>query len=304
LLKLNGNEWGENEIALYKLAGSERVRLPMLIPCYAGEYDAKNGNSYLLLQDLSETHEEPVSRKQLIYESIIPSEAHLRQMIEALAGFHAYWWQHTEFGQPGSLTQVRWYRDKPHFREHIERRKREFSQFEKSVGSEVPPAWLELYRLILAKLPQLWETYFEPRVLTFKNITLSNGDAYVNQYLCPKADLAGRTYLVDFQDAGANFGAFDLVYLMATFWTPAQRHHGQREENLLRYYLEILQVKGVQNYSWNELLTDYKLMVLIVMLVPVWDQTNGSPKSYWWPKMQCLSDNFQDLNCSQLFEWS
>jgi hypothetical protein len=271
-------------------------RLPMLAPCYAAEYDPTSGNSFLLLGDVSQTHAAPLSRTQLIEEGMVPTELQLNQMIDALVGLHAWGWQHPSFGKAGNVSQVRWYRDKSNFEAHIARRQREFDEFIKLAGSEVPASWLALYRQILAGLPGLWSTYFAPRVLTFKNLTYTEGDAYVTQYLTPKNYGSGVAYLVDYQDAFANFGAFDLVHLLATFWTPAQRHEQQREERLLKRYLEILHTNGVQEYTWADLLSDYRLMLIIIVLVPVWDATSGAPRSYWYPKMRCLIDNLNDLD--------
>ena len=37
------------------------------------------------------------------------------------------------------------------------------------------------------------------------------------------------TYIIDFQAASGNFGPYDLVYLIPTWLTPAQRQAQQRE---------------------------------------------------------------------------
>jgi hypothetical protein len=56
----------------------------------------------------------------------------------------------------------------------------------------------------------------------------------------------------------------------------------------------------VSSYSWDDLLTDYKLMITDRMFLPIWDQTNGSDKDYWWPKLQCMAAAYQDLRCADL----
>jgi hypothetical protein len=129
---------------------------------------------------------------------------------------------------------------------------------------------------------------------------MSNGDCYLSQFLCPKESAAGQTYLIDFQDVSANIGAYDLVYMFATFWTPAQRREGRREDRLLRRYYAELCANGVQGYSWDDLLTDYRLMLAFIIFDPIWNQTSGSPRSYWWPKLKCLVGAFRDLGCADL----
>jgi hypothetical protein len=47
---------------------------------------------------------------------------------------------------------------------------------------------------------------------------------------------------------------------------------------------------------------DYRLMVLLMIFDPAWNQTSGSRRDYWWPKLRCLTANFQDLACGDLLE--
>ena len=46
-------------------------------------------------------------------------------------------------------------------------------------------------------------------------------------------------------------------------------------------YLATLQAHGVTNYTWEQLMEDYRLMSLIFLQVAIWDQTNGSVRDYW-----------------------
>ena len=304
VVKLNEDEGGENEVALYLLAMAQPQPLTMLIPCYGAAYDAAKGTSYIVLKDLSDTHAPPANRTQIVQGRAVLPEPIMTKIIEAIAEFHAYWWQSPEFKHNNTVVDVRWYQDKAHFEAHLARREREYAQFKAEAAHEVPAEVITFYDEVFARLPQLWESHFEARVLIFKNLTITTGDSYLNQFLCPK-DKEGvndRTYLMDFQDAGVNFGPFDLAYLMASFWTPAQRHHEQLEEKMLRRYLAVLHAHGVKDYDWQDLLTDYKLMITFVMLIPIWDETCGSGKTYWWPKMQCLIANYQDLHCEELFK--
>ena len=49
-------------------------------------------------------------------------------------------------------------------------------------------------------------------------------------------------------------------------------------------------------------MTDYRLMITLMIFVPMWDQTEGSDRDYWWLKMRCLTAAYQDLECAKLFE--
>jgi hypothetical protein len=300
LLKLNANHDGSGEVGFYQLLATLPDRLPMLARCYAAEYDSSSGTSYLLLHDLSNTHAAPVTREQILALEGVPTDAQLNQMVDALARYHAYWWQHPRLGAVQDVTQVRdWYSDKEHFDRHVQRREREWARFSADVGGWFPADLRALYEDALARLSQLWGSYLARRVISFKNLTLTNGDCYFNQFLC-SIDPAGAACLIDFQDVSANVGAYDLVYMFATFWTPAQRGAGGREQRLLRRYQAGLQASGVRGYSWDDLLIDYRHMIIFMLFDPIWNHTSGSTQAYWWPKLQCLTDAYRDLRCAEL----
>ena len=141
-----------------------------------------------------------------------------------------------------------------------------------------------------------------PRLAGFSNLTLTHSDAYLANFLCPREGQTGMTYLIDWQSPELYRGSSDLANMCATFWTRAQRSNGEREQNVLRYYHRILQQNGVTGYSWENLLTDYQLSIIDWLLIPLQDCLDGAGKAYWWPKMQCLADAFEDWNCSSLFD--
>jgi hypothetical protein len=309
LLKRNGPEpWameaGAWEAAFYSLVMPVAGDLPMVPRCYAAGHDARTGNSFVLLHDLSETHAPPVSRDQIISLDGVPAPAHLAQVVDALAAFHAYWWEHPAFGHgPAGMDDLRGvWPARADYDRYVERRQAQWASFIGKEGGWFPAGLRALYERALAGLPRLWPRHFERRAATFANLTLTHGDCYFCNFLCPRGAMSGATYLIDFQGVEPHFGAMDLVFLFAAFWTPEQRHAEDREQAMLRRYHRGLLAHGVAGYSWDDLLTDYQLMVLDRIFLPVWDQTNGSPHDYWWPKIQCLTSAYQDLGCAQLLD--
>ncbi len=88
-------EAGAEEVKFYHLVSSLNESLPMIPPGFAAAYDKATGDSYILLKDLSNTHAPPITRDDQL--SIIRSvpRAHDQELvIDALASFHAYWWDH------------------------------------------------------------------------------------------------------------------------------------------------------------------------------------------------------------------
>ncbi len=291
---------GQSEVGFYHLVAPHAAHLPMIVPCLAAAYDDDTHDSFCLLLDVSSSHSAPVTRDDLLASQGVPSDAHLEAIVDTVAGFHAYWWQHPALGT-GAAETTPWYRDAAHFHAHVERRQREWSAFIADEGSWLSADLRLLCERVVDHLAGLWDPYLAPRVATHANLTLCHGDCYLSQFLCPRGDpTAGPTYLIDWQGAGADFAAFDLVHLFAFFWTPAQRHEHAREERLLRRYHERLMAHGVRDYAWDDLLADYRLLLTILLLYPIWDQTNGSRRDYWWPKLQCVAAAYQDLDCAQM----
>lgn len=294
-----GREDGRREAAFYQLIGQNAERFPMIIPHFIATYDENTGDSLLLLQDLSATHHLPITRQQQIQLEGMPADTTLHQIVETLAAFHAAWWEHPQLGTyPIELNDS--FEDEGHFREYCQ----DIQQnWQSCLAAE--EIWLphdvvrdisELNRL----LPQAWERYFSKRFPTRRQLTVTHHDAYLANFLVPRIDGAGAVFMMDWQSPYTNFGAYDLVMMYASFWTPAQRREGNREETMLRHYLATLHAHGVMNYTWDQLMEDYRLMIIIFLQVAIWDQTNGSKRDYWWPKLQCLISAARDLDCLSL----
>jgi hypothetical protein len=70
---------------------------------------------------------------------------------------------------------------------------------------------------------------------------------------------------------------------------------------LLRRYHQQLIIHGVRNYSWEDLLLDYRLMITKMLFDPFLDYDPHN-RTYWWPKMQCLAAAYDDLDCKTLLD--
>ena len=145
----------------------------------------------------------------------------------------------------------------------------------------------------------LWKAETEPRLATFTNLTLTHGDAYFANFLCPRAHHHGPTYLLDWQSPEVYRATGDLVNLCATFWTREQR--AQHEDWLLARYHATLLSHGVEGYTWDMLVTDYRCSIIDWLLNTLQDRLDGAPRSYWYHKMRCLADAFDDWDCARLF---
>ena len=286
-------EAGREEVAFYQAVAPRYDQLPMLIRCYATLVDEARNASTLLMADVSATHAPPLLRDDQISETTraIPAPVALDQAIDALAAFHAAWWERPELGVQFEITP--WYSDADAFAAHVERRRAEWARFIASEGAWFPADLRAIYEQALVRLSLLWEQGLDERITQRRGLTLTHGDCYLAQFLCPRPGVTAPTYLVDF-GLNADLIGDDLVHMFAFWWTREQRQEGDRELRALRRYHASLLAGGVRDYSWDNLLADYRLALTIMLFYPIWDETNGSAQSYWLPKLHNIVAAYQD----------
>ena len=288
-----------DEVEFYRTIRAEQAPFPYIIRCYDASYSPASSTAHLLLDDLSETHFTPVTRDQALAGEVIPSLEHLESMVDCVAHFHAHWWEHPGLGE-GIAQIYRYFKSRDTYASYIQRREQELAAFLDAVGSTLPPESIELYKQAVTNLPVMWDHFLEERLLGRKQITLTHGDCYFVQFLCPLT-ATGRTYLGDWQSTNAYLPSVDLVHLFGIFWTPDQRKQDNREERLLKRYHKELQANGVNNYTWEDLWRDYRYSVIDALFLTIWDQTSGASNAYWTPKLERVTANYLDLRCAGLF---
>ncbi len=286
-------EVGRDEVTFYRAMAPHYNQLPMLIHCYAALVDEARSASTLLMADVGATHAPPLPRDDQISGTArsIPAPAALDQAIDALAAFHAFWWERPELGVQFEVTS--WYSDADAFTAHVESRRAEWARFIASEGAWFPADLRAFYEQALARLPLLWEQGLGERIMRRRGLTLTHGDCYLTQFLCPRPGVTAPTYLVDFGMTADLIGD-DLVHMFAFWWTREQRQEGDRELRALRRYHARLLTGGVRDYRWDDLLADYRLALSIMLFYPIWDETNGSAQSYWLPKLHNIVAAYQD----------
>ena len=297
LLKLNGEGGGLEEVAFYRMILDEQVDDSALVPCFSAAFDTETGASHLLLLDISATHRAPVERSALLELRGVPSATHLRGITEALAHFHAAWWEHPLLDKRPATQLTERYRNEAAHNAWWDKHRRDYEAFTKAHGQTLSDEVRGIYETALEHYPKLWR-YLEPRSRTRSGLTLTHNDCYLTQFLCPETGPA-PTYLVDFQDACTDFAARDLVYLMATFWTREQRQRYER--GVLKHYHSLLIDAGVRDYTLAALHQDYRLMLIDMIFHPIWDTTYGADPDYWRLKLECLTAAYQDWRCDELF---
>jgi hypothetical protein len=261
----------------YRAFGQDEA-LP-LVRCF----DAADGDHpYVLLEDLSATHETPAG-------PLPASRRQTESMIDALARFHARWWEHPELGvsvaerwTPETVTRT------------AAAIRQQYARFRDLVGDALSPERAAVYERALAAWVGLAR-----RLVGTSKLTLIHGDAHAWNCLFPRDPARHRAYLVDLATCRIRTPANDLAYMMAVMWFPDLRARWERP--LLRRHLEQLSAAGVANYSWDDLWSDYRFAVLIHLFTPVHQAAEGDvPPSTWWYNLERVHAAFRDLDCGEL----
>ena len=271
---------GCKEVTFYN---SISLGLPQddLIHCYFAGYDERDGIFNLVLEDLTSSHvstEWPLS----------PSIGDCELAVGCLVNLHSYWWDHKNLG--GLCDQA-------HSQiQHINNLKSlynsHFVGFEKYMGDRMP----DVYKTGIS----MWANRIESlsqRVFGHNNITLTHGDSHFWNFMFPK-QAGGNAKLFDWQSYRVGLGTNDLAYMIAMHWYPSRRKC--YEIPLLKNYHLRLCENGVANYSFDELLSDYRWSIIHALCIPMWQWSMKLSPSIWLGHLERISAAFDDMSCAEL----
>jgi len=286
-------EAGADEVSFYRTLAALPDHPPVVLPCLGARYDPDTRDSMIVLPDLTGGYAPPVTRdQQIAMTDGVPPEPMIEAVVDALADLHAYWWQ------PGDPVRAgvsdRW-REDWRFEAYLAHRTESWRRFR--AAEEIPDGYAERIDHLLAALPDYWHRAIAPRLDRREHVTLTHGDTYFANFLC-RVEGGAPAYLIDWQSPSVDVAGYDLVNLCATFWSREQRRAGDREHRILRRYHEAITARGVGGYGYDDLLRDYRHALLYWLLVPIQDAVDGSPRDYWWPKLRCLVDAYDDHDCA------
>jgi hypothetical protein len=143
-----------------------------------------------------------------------------------------------------------------------------------------------------------WARLLE-RLVDQPNLTLIHGDAHVWNCLLPNQPGLDPAYLVDLCTCRVRPAANDLAYMMALMWFADVRDRWERP--LLERYHDGLLAAGIERYSYDDFLHDYRFAVIVHLFTPVF-QAAGGPvgPTTWWYSLERITAAFHDLDCAQL----
>ncbi len=261
-----------------------------LVRCYHAAYDPAQHRYHLLLDDLSATHQAGYDK--------VPTLAHGQALAEALATLHARWWGPDRW--PGSDTAV-------HPPSHLHRFVTmgapgiphvlaQFGAGSCPTGPRKSTTFLPGCRASWRPAPRTPATSPGCTAMPIRGICC-----------CQKRGGERPLYLIDQQPFDWSIttwsGAFDLAYVMALYWPTELRR--VLEIPVLRHYQLQLAARGVADYSWAQLHTDYRLCVALMVPVAVeYMRDGGDPawNNFRFGLVQRTLTAFDDLHCGELLK--
>jgi hypothetical protein len=230
----------EREVRFYREAAQES---PLPVPtCYYADVDMESGWHVLLLEDLAPAHSGSRSRGCSQIEALIA--------IHQIARFHAHWWE-----SPGldkfkwlSGTEIPGDAELAHFRQHL------WPSFLRKVNTQLPDEVIRIGEM-LGEL----KGWITRHLFTQKPQTLIHGD-YQLENMMFGATEEEKFFVVDWQFVKRGCGIWDVAYFLSQSLSLEDRK--ATEMDLLHEYLRILDDHGVQNYSFDNAMYDYRLSLI------------------------------------------
>ncbi len=277
-------EISKKEIDFYETILQSQIELP-LIKYYGSEISEEKKQAVLLFEDLSPTH-----RQHGIYQwPLPPVQNQCKDAITTLAKVHAYWWDHSCFGESGFERQPE--QDVRQFYQNLEKMYVHFVDFLKDRISEQRKKILDL---IFEKLPELVLN----RLSNSNGLTVVHGDAHFGNYLYPRDFDKHQIVIIDWQTWELGLGVKDLSKLIGLHMFPEFRQ--SMEHTLLKDYFEEIQKQGA-NYKWEDFQTDYQVFVMDNLLIPIYQHSlHIVPTVTWWLNLENGFSAFEDNNCMEL----
>ena len=215
--------------------------------------------AHFLMEDLNTTHK-PQSGRSLEEYALL---------IEGLLKFHIRWWEDDRLAEPDMQRRAYGPIDAAQATDPATTRKittalnRDFAKYRIKYKGAV----IEEYYDLTQRIIDVWPDLFIPRSKTGKALTLLHGDYHFGNVFLPNPPLSENVAILDWECAMKGIGVSDLALLFV------QSHHTHKRRDFempfLKLYHNNLRYYGIEDYSWDECLYDYRLSLLAQVFVPL-----------------------------------
>lgn len=256
-----------------------KLQSPPIVRCLGAALPTSS-QQWLILEDLRSSHSNPTWPER-------PTNKEANDAVTVLARIHAAWWNSPELGSTvGTL--------------HTEKNLRSMVY---DIASHLPGLIDDLKedlpisdRLVLeAVFSSSLQPWF--RLLERRALTVVHGDAHPWNFLFPRSRI-GVPYLIDWQLWHLDVGLRDVAFLLSLHWEPTVRR--QLEIPLLQHYHEVLMKCGISDYSFDEVLLDYRRCVVRNLTFPIILWSRGLAREAWRNRLHYALAAYRDLDCAEL----
>jgi hypothetical protein len=283
----DGESFGDSEVSYYTRDYVDVPDAP-LVRCHDAAHSSDDHAYHLLLEDVTATHVEATHRR--------PTLEYALALADGLAAMHARWWGPDRLAPASQPIH-----DAAHVQHFVDIAAPGVPHVLGHCASELAPHWPDLISQVIARHPAA----LIERTRTANGFTIIHGDPGCTNILVPRTG-SRPLYLIDRQPFDWSLttwlGVHDLVYATVLDWPVADRR--RLEKPLLQRYHDQLLAHGVDGYSWEQLWTDYRLMVPMGVYIAVEYNRGGlltDLQFVWLPYLQRTLTACDDLDCAALW---
>ena len=234
-----------HEVRFYReIASGQEFCVPGF---YYGEVDPRTGASVLLLEDLSRL------RTVSFLDGCTPEEA--EAAVKALVAIHAAWWCDETLESKDWLFSIADTRFPEWWTQYPQKLKKILPNFEVSRGL------MEFGDRFAADMPLVLDR------IEGAPFTCVHKDVHVDNLLFGCRPDDPSVILVDWQTAGRGKGISDVAYLLISSLSPEDRRRS--EKRLVDIYHRHLIEAGVEGYTLDQCLSDYKVCAASKLFITV-----------------------------------
>lgn len=272
------------EVDFYRTVVPAMQATPLILDCYDAEYDAAAGAAHLLLEDVTSTHMPSAM-------TLPPSTPRYETLINALAQFHAAWWDHPRIyddigGLAGDIHDTT-----------LTRARDGLPGFLDFMGDRMSDERRAAFKRVFERWPP---RPFRERMANGKGLTIIHGDAHAWNFLYPRDPGTHQVRILDWALWQVGLATHDLAYMIAMHDFPDYR--ARMERPLVRHYYDRLVQLGVEDYSWDDCWLDYRLSAIHNLFFPVYHWVVKGDPALWWPNLERAMLAYHDLRCEDLLE--
>lgn len=275
------------EVVFYLQMMDEMDDAP-LATCYDGGIDTVTGEAYLLLEDLTVTHE-------LAQKSDTPSPyggwacfdtlpySSWEGMVDALVQVQVHWWDDVRIHERAITEISGWMTTEvvANF-EKAEQHVKDLELEHKSVPG--------VFRSRIEGAIQAWPHLYGERIAMQKHLTVTHQDFHCRNVMLPHKPQIHRVMIFDWETFTRGIGVYDLAYLMTTPMLPREMRCDLERHLISRYHAGLVEA-GVVDYAIEDCLADYRL-ALVGLVAACYGQS-----VYFTRSMMAA---FEDWDCEKL----